>query len=175
MTLKNILKKEAETAYTITGRLFHLVSNNELTWSPPVGKNWMTMGQLLMHCAKFGCGKAVKGFVKGDWGLSEGTKVEDLSSEDHVPEHSRLPRVESVEQALELLAEDKLLTLNCIKEIDTNKLLDKPFPAPWGGPELFLFDHLLQMIAHLNQHKGQLFYYLKMMGKDVNTNDLWGV
>ena len=30
------------------------------------------------------------------------------------------------------------------------------------------------MIAHLAQHKGQLFYYLKLMGKDVKTDDLWG-
>jgi len=31
------------------------------------------------------------------------------------------------------------------------------------------------MIAHLVQHKGQLFYYLKLMGKDVSTADLWNV
>jgi uncharacterized damage-inducible protein DinB len=37
-----------------------------------------------------------------------------------------------------------------------------------------LFEHLLRMIAHLAQHKGQLFYYLKLMGKEVNTSDLWG-
>jgi len=30
------------------------------------------------------------------------------------------------------------------------------------------------MIQHLNQHKGQLFYYLKLQGKPVSTPDLWG-
>jgi hypothetical protein len=30
------------------------------------------------------------------------------------------------------------------------------------------------MSVHLNQHKGQLFYYLKLMGEDVKTEDLWG-
>ncbi len=30
------------------------------------------------------------------------------------------------------------------------------------------------MIEHLKQHKGQLFYYLKLQGKPVNTSDLWG-
>ncbi|MBZ5572905.1 MAG: hypothetical protein LAO09_13620 [Acidobacteriia bacterium] len=52
--------------------------------------------------------------------------------------------------------------------------MTKIFVAPWGGCEVSLFQHLLQMIAHLNQHKGQLFYYHKLIGKDVNTRDLWG-
>jgi hypothetical protein len=30
------------------------------------------------------------------------------------------------------------------------------------------------MIRHLAQHKGQLFYYLKLMGRDVDSSDLWG-
>jgi uncharacterized damage-inducible protein DinB len=46
--------------------------------------------------------------------------------------------------------------------------------APWGGPGASLFQHLLHMVAHLAQHKGQLFYYLKLMGKDLKTGDLWG-
>jgi len=175
MKLKTILTKEAETTYSITEKLFYLVSNNELTWFPPVGKNWMTVGQLLMHCSNYGCGKAVQGFVKGDWGLPDGTRIEDLNTEDHIPPPSVLPSVESVEQALELLADDKKLALNCIAEVDETKLLDKEFLAPWGGPELTLFEHLMQMIAHLTQHKGQLFYYLKLQGKDVNTRDLWWI
>jgi len=30
------------------------------------------------------------------------------------------------------------------------------------------------MIQHLDRHKVQLFYYLKLQGKPVNTADLWG-
>jgi hypothetical protein len=30
------------------------------------------------------------------------------------------------------------------------------------------------MIQHLERHEGQLFYYLKLQGKPVNTVDLWG-
>ena len=29
------------------------------------------------------------------------------------------------------------------------------------------------MIWHLGQHKAQLFYYLKLQGKNVNTMNLW--
>jgi uncharacterized damage-inducible protein DinB len=174
MKLTDILTKEAETTYTITEKLFHHVSNNQLMWMPPIGKNWMSMGQLLMHCSNYGCGKAITGFVKGDWGLADGTAIEDLSAENHVPPSSELPSVNSVEEAFDLLEDDKRLALKCIAEVDETKLLDKAFVAPWGGPEQYLFHHLLQMIAHLTHHKGQLFYYLKLMGENVNTYDLWG-
>jgi hypothetical protein len=175
MKLKYILKNEAETTYIITEKLFQHVSNDELLWIPPIGNNWMNMGQFLMHCTDNGCGKAIKGFVKGDWGLPEGISMEDLSAKDHVPPQTVLPGVKSIEEALELLEADKKLALTCLEDIEENRLLDKAFIAPWGGQELFLFQHLLQMITHLAQHKGQLFYYLKLMGKDLNTSDLWGV
>ncbi len=32
---------------------------------------------------------------------------------------------------------------------------------------------LLPTIDHAKQHKGQLFYYLRLQGKSVNTGNLW--
>jgi uncharacterized damage-inducible protein DinB len=174
VTLKDVLLEEAEAVYTITEHLFHLVTDDDLSWKPTSGTNWMTVGQLLMHCAKFGCGKAIQGFVEGDWGLPEDVAPEDLDAEQHVPPAAALPRVESVQQALDLLAHDRSLALRCIEEVNEDELLARRYAAPWSGPEISLFQHLLLMIAHLAQHKGQLFYYLKLMGRDVNTSDLWG-
>jgi uncharacterized damage-inducible protein DinB len=174
MTLTQVLLEEAEATYTIVERLFRRVADEELSWRPATGKTWMTVGQLLMHCASFGCGKAVQGFVTGDWGLPEGTGVEDLTSRDHVPPVATLPSVKNVNQALELLAKDRSLALRCIAEAGERNLLGRRLLAPWGGPGASLFQHLLHMVAHLAQHKGQLFYYLKLMGKDLKTGDLWG-
>jgi uncharacterized damage-inducible protein DinB len=174
MTLTQVLQEEAEVTYAITEKLFRRVDDRELSWKPTSGKNWMTVGQLLMHSACFGCGKAVQGFVKGDWGLSGDTSVEGLAAENHVPPASALPSVRDVEQALKLLAQDRNLALACIADVDEADLLARRIAAPWGGSEVSLFLHLLHMIEHLAQHKGQLFYYLKLMGKDVNTGDLWG-
>ena len=174
ITLKEVLLAEAETTYAITRKLFQQVTKDKLSWKPPSGKNWMTMGQLLMHCANYGCGKAVQGFVKGDWGLPPDVNLEDQGAEQHVPPAEILASVESVAQALDLLAQDQLLTMQCINDAQESALLTQKLTAPWGGPDLSLFQHLLLMIAHLNQHKGQLFYYLKLMGKDLNTSDLWG-
>lgn len=30
------------------------------------------------------------------------------------------------------------------------------------------------MVQHLDRHNSQLFYYLKLQGKHVDTSDLWG-
>jgi uncharacterized damage-inducible protein DinB len=175
ITLKQVLLEEAEATYNVTEKLFGKVADEELMWKPAAGKNWMTVGQLLMHCANYGCGKAVQGFVKGEWDLTEDAELHDLDVEQqHIPPPAALSYVESVGQALELLLADRRLALRCIGEVEEADLLAKRFTAPWGGPELTLFQHLSLMIAHLAQHKGQLFYYLKLMGKDVNTSDLWG-
>lgn len=175
MTLKQVLLAEAEAVYAITEKLFRRVTDEDLSWQPITGKNWMSVGQLLMHCASFGCGKAIQGFVTGDWGMATGMDSDDLKSAQHIPPAVALPSVESVEQALQLLANDRILALRCLREVEESDLLARKFAAPWGGCEATLFQHLLQMIAHLAQHKGQLFYYLKLMGHDIDTCDLWGM
>ena len=169
MTPSEVLIDEAEASYAIAERLFRRVADDELSWTPNEGRGWMTMGQLLMHCASFGCGKAIQGFVEGDWGPA----AEGASERAHVPPPTALPSVVTVRQALELLAEDRRLAVGGIAAVDDAELFEKRVAAPWGGGELPLFQQLLHMIAHLVQHKGQLFYYLKLMGKDVSTADLW--
>lgn len=173
MTLQQVLTEEAETTYAIAQHLVRRVGDADLAWKPAGGRTgWMNMGQLLMHCASCGCGKAVQGFLRGDWGVPDGAA--GVGADAHVPPAAALPSVASVRQALELLEADRVLTLQCIAETQDADLLAHHVAAPWGGPALSLFQQLLHMIAHLNQHKGQLFYYLKLMGKDVGTSDLWG-
>ena len=173
MTLTEVLNQEAESMYRTTEALFRRVDPAMLAWKPATGQNWMTVGQLLMHCTS-SCGMSINGFLTGDWGLPEGVRFEDLKPEDMLPPASKLPTVESVEQALLLLSQDRALAMRQLDALDESKLLADRFPAPWGGPHVTLFQHLYNMIGHLGQHKGQLFYYLKLMGKDVNTTDLYG-
>jgi len=48
--------------------------------------------------------------------------------------------------------------------------------APWEPENArSLGLHCLSMVQHLDSHRHQLFYYLKLMGKDVNTMTLWGM
>jgi len=77
-------------------------------------------------------------------------------------------------QARKLLAEDKAPALKMIAQAGEHDLDPKIATAPWDGTQLVLGQRMLQMVTHLEQHKGQLFYYLKLQGKPVNTGHLWG-
>ena len=62
-----------------------------------------------------------------------------------------------------------------IDQAGENDMASKELAAPWApGTSFALGWHLLQMVQHLDRHKSQLFYYLKLPGKPVNTTDLWG-
>jgi hypothetical protein len=170
MTLTQVLLDEADGLYAVVESLVRRVGDDELWWKPTEGHSWMTMGQLLMHVSSFGCGKAVQGFVEGEWP----SEAQSGGPDAHAPPPAALPTVLSVQQALDLLAEDRKVTLRCIAVAGEANLLGRRMIAPWGGQELSLFQQLLEMLKHLAQHKGQLFYYLKLMGKTVDSRNLWG-
>jgi uncharacterized damage-inducible protein DinB len=135
----------------------------------------MTTGQLLKHIA-WGNGPGFKGFVTGDWGLPEGVSFEDMAPEDMLPPAEKMPTVESVAQARELLARDKALAFEVLEGTSEEQLATTELAAPWNPGESFaLGRHLLHSIRHTLQHKGQLFYYLKLQGKPLDTQHLWGM
>ncbi len=170
VTLTDVLFDEAETSYAVLERLIQKVRDEDLPWRPIEGRDWMTVGQLLMHCGSYGCGKAVQGFVTGTWPSESG--AEEVNA--HVPPVAALPAVRSVREALDRLVEDRKLTVSSLRAAGEANLLARRVAAPWGGPERSLFQQLSEMLKHLAQHKGQLFYYLKLMGREVNSRDLWG-
>jgi uncharacterized damage-inducible protein DinB len=168
------LQQEIENAYTTTAKLLDKVDPDGLDWKPENGSNWMTVGQLLKHITE-ACGAGCRGFVTGDWGLPPGVKVEDLAPEEMLPPAEKLPTIESVDEARRLLSKDKSLALRMIEQAGEDQLANRSQPVPWDpGIEFVLGRHLLQMIKHLERHSAQLFYYLKLQGKPVNTTDLWG-
>ena len=174
MNWTQLLKQEIESTYATTAKLLDRVDPKSLDWKPQSGHNWMTVRQLLKHIGN-ACGAGCKGFVSGDWGLPPGMKMEDLPPEEMLPPAEKLPGVESVEEAKKLLLEDKALALRIIDQAGENDLAHRKVAAPWApGVEFALGQQLLQMVRHLDVHKGQLFYYLKLQGKAVNTPDLWG-
>jgi uncharacterized damage-inducible protein DinB len=174
MTLTEVLTQDAEATYKATEGLMRMVDPGQLGWKPPAGSNWMTLGQLLRHCTD-ACGMSIRGFVTGDWGLPEGVKLDEMPADQMLPPAEKMPSVTTVDEALRLMDEDRKTALRYITEAGEENLLTRRLVAPWGGPERTLFQHLQEMIIHLAQHKGQLFYYLKLQGKPVNTMDLWGM
>jgi hypothetical protein len=86
-----------------------------------------------------------------------------------------MPTVTSIAQAKQLLAEDKQLALDMLAQCSEDQLTNTQVTAPWNPSPMGLGYRLLQMVAHLDRHKGQLFYYLKLQGKPVHTGHLWGM
>jgi uncharacterized damage-inducible protein DinB len=169
-----LLKEEIEYAYKVTERLMDLVADKELNWKPSTGTNWMTMGQLLMHITS-ACGACCRGFVTGDWGMPEGMDASNMSPEDMLPPAEKLPSVRTVAEAKKLLAEDRRVALEMLARSGEHDLVHKIATAPWDKTERMLGRRILEMVGHLNLHKAQLFYYLKLQGKPVNTSHLWGM
>jgi len=174
MDWKPLLSVEVEMSAAAAEKLIKKVDDSELGWKPSTGENWMTMAHLLEHLSR-ACGKEMKGFVTGDWGMPEGMDMENMKPEDMLPPADKLPKVDSVEQAVRQLHEDKQLALDMISQCSEDDLDNRKMTAPWGGPEQCLGHHLLNMADHLKQHKGQLFYYLKLQNKPVNTWHLYGM
>ena len=101
--------------------------------------------------------------------------MEDVSPEEMLPPAEKLPAIASVEEAKKLLTADKAVALQMIEQAGEHDLANKRMSAPWApGVEYELGRHLLQMVQHMEKHKSQLFYYLKLQGKPVGTADLWG-
>lgn len=173
MKLTDLLKQEVHGMYHAAEGVFKLAEGTDLNWRPATGKNWMSTGQAMHHCTN-ACGMCVKGFVTGDWGLPEGVSYENMPEDVAMPAAEKMPTVKSVAEAVELLRKDKAVALAMIDQAGEENLLTKVSSAPWGGPPMTLFQHIQHMIGHLGTHKAQVFYYLKLQGKDVNTMHLYG-
>ena len=172
MDWKTLLKSEIEATYRAADGLMAMADDSALDWKPSSGKNWMTTGQLLRHAAG-ACGTSCRQFVTGDWGLPEGASVDDMSDEEMLPSAEKLPSAGSTEEARSLLAADKRLALEMVEKATND--MERATPAPWDPTPMPLGQRLLQMVEHLSHHKAQLFYYLKLQGKPVDTTHLYGM
>jgi uncharacterized damage-inducible protein DinB len=174
MNWKQLLTQQLNDTFRVAEKLTRLLEESDLSWKPSEGSNWMTTAQLLWHLGE-SCGVPIKGFVTGEWDMPDHSKVAEMEAEKvQMPPAERLRAVSSVEEALKRLATDKALALDVLSRCSEDELDSKPAPAPWDPNTVNLGLRLLQMIDHLNQHKAQLYYYLKMQGKPVNTFDLYG-
>jgi hypothetical protein len=168
MNWTDLLKREIEATYHATDGLLGLVEDKSLSWKPATGSNWMTTGQLLKHITT-ACGACCRGFVTGEWGMPADAKPEDM-----LPTADKMPAAKTVAETKKELATDKKMALAMVAEAGEKNLGTKKVAAPWDPTERLLGEQLLHMVGHLGAHKSQLFYYLKLQGKPVNTMNLYG-
>jgi hypothetical protein len=169
MNWTDLLKAEIDHTYKASFGLLELVDEKSLGWKPATGGNWMTTGQLLRHMTE-ACGLCCRGFVEGKWPMQEGFAPEDM-----LPSAEKMKSVKSVAEARTLLEADREVALAMVAKAGEEDLGGKSVAAPWNPEPRLLGQQLLQMVLHLGQHKGQLFYYLKLQGKPVHTGHLWGM
>lgn len=174
MNWTELLTNQIHAAYHATEGLVDMVDDDMLDWKPETGENWMTTSQLLFHITS-SCGFGCKGFVTGDWTIPGGEDIAEMSEEEMIPPAEALPTAESVTQVKDLLAADKQLALDMVAQAGEEALDRRTVSAPWDPTERQLGSQLLMMVDHLAIHKAQLFYYLKLQGKPVNTAHLWGM
>ena len=166
MNWTDLLKAEMENAYQASEGLIGMVDEAKLDWKPAGDNNWMTTGQLVRHVTN-ACGFCVQMFVDPS-AMPEHDGPE-------MPTAEKMPTVSSIDEAKKLLAEDKALAYGMIEQAGEGRLANEGTPAPWDPTPMPLGRRLLSMVEHLNMHKGQLFMYLKMQGKPVNTMHLYGM
>lgn len=158
-----LIKSEMEDAYRATEGLMDLVDEDALDWKPEAGENWMSTSELLRHLTN-ACGWCSANFVRDKWTQIMAGEGGELTT-----------TVASVAEAKADLAKDKAQAFEAVEQAGNDELGSKMVSAPWDPTERPLGQHLLQMAGHLSQHKSQLFYYLKLQGKPVNTFTLWGL
>lgn len=166
-----ILEREMGFNYAAADSLMKLVDEDTLAWKPPVPEGaqttgWMSMGQLLHHITE-SCGACCRAFATNDWSM-----MGEPPAEGQAP--APMPSASSVGAAREALAKDREVALATLREVGNERLAGEKVTAPWGI-EGTLGEQFLDMTKHLGQHKGQLFYYLKLLGKPVHTGHLWGM
>ena len=172
MNWTQLLQAEIEEQYRAADGLVALVDEKKLGWRPSTGSNWMSTGQLLEHITT-ACGFCVRGFVTGDWSAPGGDSQD--AAQAGLPSAATMPSAKSVRDVRKRLAADKELALAMIAQAGEKRLANEPTTAPWDPTPVVLGRRLLGMVGHLEGHKRQLFYYLKLQGHDVNTMHLYGM
>lgn len=172
MEWTEFLKSELSTTYALTKKLMDMVDYDHLNWKPSEENNWMTTGQLLLHLST-ACGSTFKGLVTGDWGFPPVENPEEIQPGEMLLPAEKLPTVKNVIEAIELLEKDKLMSFEMLSQCSEERLSTEMVSAPWSPIQSALGLYLFQMIEHFKQHRHQLFYYLKLQGKPVNTSHLW--
>ena len=96
MSWKDALIEQTKAAYNATEGLLGMLDDEDLSWQPASGENWMSVGQLLEHLAE-SCGMLMRFFVTDAW---------DLSDNGMLPAE-KMPTIGSLTEARERLARDR--------------------------------------------------------------------
>jgi hypothetical protein len=142
-------------------KLISMVPADKLSWRP--GPTFMSTGQVICHLSD-GVGSGLESLVSDKWPSMEemeaGMKLENMPSC-------------GVQEALSKLEKDKATLRATLDGISEGDFTNRVVSVPWGW-KAKLEIMAVNFLEHFNNHKMQLFIYLKLLGLPVNTETLYG-
>lgn len=149
-------------AYRAAKALIEMTPGDRLDWKP--GANFMSLGQLIYHVGD-GLGGDLRRLFSGDWPrMTEEELAEMMKVENR---HSCAPG-----EALKRLEGDEAVFEKFLDSISEAEFAMKPVSTPWGTQGK-MEPMSVSFLEHFNNHKMQLFLYLKMLGFPVDTGTLY--
>ena len=141
--------------------LIGMAPADKLDWKP--GPSFMNVGQLLCHLSD-GVGGGIESLLSGKWPPME--EMEAAMKLENMPSCG-------VQEALDKLEKDKQVLQSALESISEADFTNRVVSVPWGwNSKLEIMG--VAFLGHFNNHKMQLFTYLKLLGLPVNTETLYG-
>ena len=144
-----------------TAHLIRAVPTDRLDWTPPISGAW-PVGMLLGHLLECLAGFCAVLYAAEPERLAHFAELRSMPVNHQCCAEDALSRIAlyriRMEEGFALL---------------TDSNLSKPIPTIFVSDGEPLLTLLLGNLEHLINHKHQLFTYLKLMGVDVETRDLY--
>jgi hypothetical protein len=142
-------------------KLIGMVPADKLDWKP--GPTFMTAGQVICHLSD-GVGGGLETMMSGKWPPMEemeaGMKLENMPAC-------------GAQEALSKLEKDKTILRATLDGMSEDDFTNRVVSVPWGWKAKTEIMSVA-FLGHFNNHKMQLFTYLKLLGLPVNTEILYG-
>lgn len=143
--------------------MIEMVPEDKLDWAPD--KNFMSIAQVLKHLSENWC--VIKMMVTNQWPFNDFKEMQEALKLENMSGCSKA-------EALQAIVTDLNETIDFIeKDISEEDFFSKVVTAPWGF-EGEIWKAVLMSKNHQVNHKMQLHLYLKLLGKPVNTQTLYG-
>ena len=143
--------------------MIEMVPEDKLDWVP--AKGFMSTAQVLKHLSESWC--VIERMVTNQWPFKDFKELQESLKLENMPGCSKA-------EALQAIEKDLNDTIDFIeKDISNEDFFSKVVSAPWGFKGE-TWKAVLMAKDHLVNHKMQLHLYLKLLGKPVNTQTLYG-
>ena len=143
--------------------MIEMVPEDKLDWAPD--KSFMSIAKVLKHLSENWV--LIKIMVTNQWPFNDFEELQESLKLENMPTCSKSEALAAIEKDLN----DAVDFID--KEISEEDFFSKVVSAPWGFKGE-VWKAVLMAKDHQINHKMQLHIYLKLLGKPVNTQTLYG-